>query len=52
VAVRERHEILLWSVEQQTDFEVGVVVSLSDSFGSTRNTVVNPRFGRVDLEEE
>lgn len=45
-------ELLLWTVEQPTEYTFDVQVSLSYTFGSKHDTIVNPRFARVDLEEE
>lgn len=45
-------ELLLGTAEQPTDFQVNGSVGLSYTFGSVHNTIVNPRFGRVDLDEE
>lgn len=45
-------ELLLGTAEQPTDFQVNGSVGISYTFGSVHNTIVNPRFGRVDLEEE
>jgi hypothetical protein len=45
-------ELLLWTVEQPTDFTFELEFSFTYTFGSTHNTIVNPRFDRVDLEED
>jgi hypothetical protein len=45
-------ELLLWTAQGSTNFSVDAELSLSYTFGSRHNTVVNPRFGRVDLDEE
>jgi hypothetical protein len=42
----------LWTVEQPTEYTFDVQVSLNYTFGSKHDTIVNPRFARVDLEEE
>ncbi|MFT3922189.1 MAG: hypothetical protein QM778_06615 [Myxococcales bacterium] len=46
------HELLLWTVQQPTDFMLVGEFALTYTFGSVHNTIVNPRFGRVDLDEE
>jgi hypothetical protein len=46
------NELLLWTVQQPTRFTFGGILSITYTFGSTHNTIVNPRFARVDLEEE
>ncbi len=48
----EDSEIILFTAEQPTTFVVEVLLGLSYAFGSVHNTIVNPRFGRVDLAEE
>jgi hypothetical protein len=45
-------ELILWTAQQRTDYMFDVGVSLVYTFGSIHNTVVNPRFARVDVEEE
>lgn len=45
-------ELVLYTVQQATDFMVLWEGSFSYTFGSIHNTIVNPRFGRIDLEEE
>ncbi len=45
-------ELLLWTAQQATDFTAEAVFALTYTFGSVHNTIVNPRFGRVDLEED
>lgn len=45
-------ELLLGTAEQPTDFNVNGSLGISYTFGSVHNTIVNPRFGRVDLEGE
>ncbi len=50
-AITDR-ELLLWIAQQPTDFAVNFKFALSYTFGSVHNTIVNPRFARVDLDEE
>ena len=45
-------ELLLWTAQQPTGYLIEGSVSLSYTFGSRHSTIVNPRFGRVDLDEE
>jgi hypothetical protein len=45
-------ELLLATAQQPTDYTLELGVGLTYTFGSVHNTIVNPRFGRVDLEEE
>jgi hypothetical protein len=46
------NEILLGTVQQATSFVLEAEFGFSYTFGSIHNTIVNPRFGRLDLEEE
>ena len=46
------NELLLWTVQQPTDYTFKFVFALTYAFGSIHNTIVNPRFARVDLDEE
>lgn len=45
-------ELLVWTAEQATDFAFQATFGLVYTFGSAHNTIVNPRFARVDLDEE
>jgi hypothetical protein len=45
-------ELLLWTAQQPTDFTFEFKFALTYAFGSVHNTIVNPRFARVDLDEE
>jgi hypothetical protein len=45
-------ELLLWTAEQPTDYTFEGKLAITYTFGSVHNTIVNPRFGRVDLDEE
>ncbi len=45
-------ELMLWTAEQATNFTFEGGLTLVYTFGSGHNTVVNPRFARVDLDEE
>ncbi len=45
-------ELLLWTAQQPTDYTFEIKLGISYTFGSTHNTIVNPRFARVDLDEE
>lgn len=45
-------ELLLWTAQQATDYTFQVKFGISYTFGSVYNTIVNPRFARVDLQEE
>lgn len=45
-------ELLLWTAQQPTDHRFYGQISLSYTFGSVFNTIVNPRFARIDLEED
>lgn len=45
-------EILLGTVQQATDFVLFGEMGFSYTFGSIHSAIVNPRFGRLDLEEE
>lgn len=46
------NEIVLWSAEQATQYIFEAELVLTYTFGSAHNTIVNPRFARVDLDEE
>lgn len=48
----EDREVLLFTAEQPTRFTFAATLGFSYAFGSVHNTIVNPRFGRVDLLEE
>ncbi len=56
IALREREltdrEIFLELVELQKEITYSAEIGFAYTFGSVHNTVVNPRFGRIDLEEE
>ncbi len=45
-------ELLLWTAQQPTTYTFEGNVGLAYTFGSHHNNIVNPRFGRVDLDEE
>lgn len=45
-------EVLLFTAQQPTSFFVEFKGGLSYTFGSVHNTIVNPRFGRVDVAED
>jgi hypothetical protein len=45
-------ELLLWTAQQQTNYIFEFQLGFSYTFGSVHNTIVNPRFGRIDLDEE
>jgi hypothetical protein len=45
-------ELVLYTAQQATDFMVTWESSISYTFGSIHNSIVNPRFGRIDLEED
>lgn len=45
-------ELLLWTAQQPTNYTFELKLGISYTFGSTHNTIVNPRFARVDLDEE
>lgn len=45
-------ELILWTAQQRTDYTVEAAVLFSYTFGSVHNTIVNPRFDRVDVAEE
>jgi hypothetical protein len=45
-------ELLLWTAEQPTEYAFGGALLFTYTFGSDHNTIVNPRFARVDLDEE
>jgi hypothetical protein len=45
-------ELLLWTAQQPTEFTLEFEFTLTYTFGSIHNTIVNPRFARVDLDEE
>lgn len=45
-------DLLLGNVQQETNFKVQLEFGLSYTFGSVHDTIVNPRFGRLDLEED
>jgi len=45
-------ELLLWTVEQPTNYRFEAQLVLTYTFGSKHDTIVNPRFARVDLDEE
>jgi hypothetical protein len=45
-------ELLLATAQQPTDYSVTFEFGFSYTFGSVHNTIVNPRFGRLDLEED
>ena len=46
------NELLLWTAQQRTDYTFQIKFGLSYTFGSVHNTIVNPRFARIDLQEE
>jgi hypothetical protein len=46
------NELLLWTAQQPTTYTFEFKVALTYAFGSVHNTIVNPRFARVDLDEE
>jgi hypothetical protein len=56
VALRGRviteRELTLWTAEQATNFTFEGNLALVYTFGSAHATIVNPRFARVDLDEE
>lgn len=45
-------ELLLGTAQQATNYSVTFEFGFSYTFGSVHNTIVNPRFGRLDLEED
>lgn len=45
-------ELLLGTAQQPTNFKVELEFGISYTFGSVHDTIVNPRFGRLDLEED
>jgi hypothetical protein len=45
-------ELLLWTAQQPTDFTISGELSLSYTFGSRHDTIVNPRLERIDVDEE
>lgn len=45
-------ELLLGTVQQPTDHTLEGGFGITYTFGSGHNTIVNPRFARVDLDEE
>lgn len=45
-------ELLLWTVQQPTSFTFVGKAGLAYTFGSHHNSIVNPRFGRIDLNED
>jgi hypothetical protein len=45
-------ELLLWTAQQPSNHFFEAEVGLSYTFGSVHNTIVNPRFARIDLDEE
>lgn len=45
-------ELLLWMAQPPTDHMFEAAFPLTYAFGSTHNTIVNPRFACVDLDEE
>jgi hypothetical protein len=48
----EDREVLLFIAEQPTSFTLEATFGFSYAFGSVHDTIVNPRFGRVDLTED
>ncbi len=56
ISLRQRsvtdQELLLWTTQQPTNYVFEVSLSITYTFGSVHNTIVNPRFARVDLAEE
>lgn len=56
ISLRERpvtdSELLLWTAQQPTSHSFGATFVATYTFGSVHNTIVNPRFGRMDLEQE
>jgi len=56
ISLRQRtitdSEIVLRTAQQATNYTFEVQFGVTYSFGSVYNTIVNPRFGRVDLDEE
>jgi hypothetical protein len=45
-------DLLLGTAEQETSFDLQLELGIVYTFGSIHNTIVNPRFGRLDLQEE
>ncbi len=45
-------ELLLGLAEAKTSFLLQLELGLSYTFGSVHNAIVNPRFGRLDLQED
>ncbi|MET0390387.1 MAG: hypothetical protein ABW321_30725 [Polyangiales bacterium] len=45
-------EIFLETSELQKNFNITSLFGFSYTFGSVHNTIVNPRFGRVDFDED
>lgn len=45
-------ELLLGTAEARTSFLLELELGLSYTFGSVHNSIVNPRFGRLDLQED
>jgi hypothetical protein len=56
INVRQRalqdREVLLFTAEQPTRFVFELTLGFSYALGSVHNTIVNPRFGRIDLQED
>jgi hypothetical protein len=56
ISLRERQitdlELLLWTAQQKTNYMFEFELGFAYTFGSVHNTIVNPRFGRIDLDEE
>jgi hypothetical protein len=56
IGLRDRElterEIFLETLQLPTEVSFNAMLGFSYTFGSVHNTIVNPRFGRVDLEEE
>lgn len=56
ITLRERPitdtELLLWTTQQATRYTFDMNVAITYTFGSVLNTIVNPRFERIDLESE
>jgi len=45
-------ELLLGTTQLPATYDIGTEIGFSYTFGSVHNTIVNPRFGRLDLVEE
>jgi len=45
-------ELLLGTTQLPATYDITTEIGFSYTFGSVHNTIVNPRFGRLDLADD